>query len=417
MKEHSNIFIKLLSAAIFEKTPDFLLSLPDWDSIYEEAKAHQVHTLLFPLFEKLPAELRPASSLLEVWKYETLREAALQLLHMEQIEKVLLLLHKADIPVIALKGLVLRGYYPNPELRTMGDADILIQKEDFHKVHTVLTSLGYKKRKHDERHTAYSLNGYPDIELHGILTDSEEMEKLNHFTFQVWDNTIPAFIGSAPALSLSPKDQVVYLMFHIIHHVLLSGVGIRQLCDLTVFAVSHAEDIIWEDIFYEMELYGYDKFTLVLLSICRELFDLSLAENPITEEEEEFETYRNLLTEDIINSGVYGKCTKEREASRHILLHMKNKHPSFSPAEEAVKPPALKGSALCNLVRFFFPSPGKLSHQYRYARKHPILLPFAWLHRAFYNIRQLSLLSFFYNRESVSAYTDRIQLLTWLKLR
>lgn len=459
MKESANIFINLLSAAISEKSPDSITSIPDWDSVYEEAKAHQVHTLLFPLLEEIPVHLRPESVLFESWKYETLREATLQLLHMDQMEKVFLLLHKEGIPVIALKGLILRGYYPAPELRTMLDADILIHREDFKKVHSILVSLGYKKGKTSERHTAYSLNGCPDIELHEILTDSTEMENLNHFTFQAWENASPALIGSAPVLTLSVKDQLIYLMFHIIHHVLLSGVGLRQLCDLTVFAVSHWEEILWEDILYEMEPYSYDKFTLVLLSICQDLFGLPLSESVITEDEDEFNSYKKLLIEDIINSGVYGKRTKEREASRHILLHIKGKpgasarpvtvdKPGTSVKSETVvapeaaiksktvvtskafvkseavvklefpaKPLSLRFSGLCNLLRFFFPAPGKLGYQYRYARNHPILLPLAWVHRAFYNIKRLSLLSFVYNRKAAKAYEERIALLTWLKLR
>ncbi|SHO49586.1 nucleotidyltransferase domain-containing protein [Anaerocolumna xylanovorans] len=410
MNEHSHIFIKLLSAAISVKAPDFLTFCPDWNLIYEEAKAHQVHTLLFPLLEELPKHVRPSPSLLESWKYDTLREAALQLLHIEQMEKVLLLLHEASIPVIALKGLMLRNYYPNPELRTMGDADILIHKEDFKKAHKVLVFLGYKRGKSAERHTTYSLTGYPDIELHEILTDNTDMENLNHFTFQVWKNAVPGLVGHAPVLCLSIKDQLMHQLFHIIHHVLLSGVGIRQLCDLTLFAAYHSEEIIWENILYELEPYGYDKFTLVLLSICRELFGLSVPEDILTEEDVEFCAYKALFTEDIINSGVYGKRTKEREASRHILWHART-------AEAVTAPSPPKLSVLLNLCCFFFPSPGKLNCQYRYAKKFPVLLPLAWIHRAFYNIRQLSLLSFFYNKEAAAAYAERAALLSWLKLR
>lgn len=414
MNEHSHILIKLLSAAISGKSPDFLTSCPDWDFIYEEAKAHQVHTLLFPLLEELPKHLKPSPSLLESWKCDALREAALQLLHIEQMEKVLLCLHEDSIPVIALKGLFLRSYYPYPELRTMGDADLLIHKGDFKKAHRVLASLGYKKGKSAERHTTYSLAGYPDIELHEILTDNREIENLNHFTFQVWENAVPGLLGHAPILCLSTKDQLMHQLFHIIHHVLLSGVGIRQLCDLTLFATYHSEEIIWEIILYELEPYGYDKFTLVLLSICREFLGLSVSEEVLAEEDAEFHANRTLLTEDIMNSGVYGKRTKEREASRHILLHVRNE--GSTPGMAAVLSSS-KTSVLLNYFRFLFPAPGKLNRQYRYARKFPVLLPLAWIHRAFYNIRQLSLLSFVSNKETTAAYARRAALLSWLKLR
>ncbi len=417
MLEHSAVLIQLLSSAIYGKHPDAVPDQTNWDALYEEAKAHQVHTLIYPLLEELPKELRPDASFLETYKCEVLREAALQILHIEQMEKVFTAFMEASIPIIALKGLIIREYYPHPELRTMGDADVLVHSADLQKAHKVLTSLGYRREKVSERHIAYLHTVYPEIELHEILTLNEASENKKHFSDTVWNNAHYDYVGEVPVLVLSVEDQILHLLFHTIHHIMLSGIGIRQICDLTLFLNAHLNDFAWEDILAEMREYGWEKFASTIFQVCHQLFKLPVPAFILKENSSDSTIYHQLLIEDILNSGVYGKRTKEREASRHILLYMKNSAATVASDITQSKPAGHNADKLVHLLRFFFPSPDKLHYQYRYVRKYPLLLPLAWLHRAVYNLRQLSVLPFVYKKKFTASYEKRIKLLQWLQLR
>ncbi len=422
MQNNSLFFIKLLSAAISNTPPELPEVSPDWQVIYKEAIAHQVHTLLFPVIEELPEHLQPEPALLETWRYEMLREGAFQIMHLDQMERVFQYFHNQSIPLIALKGLILRKYYPLKELRIMRDADVLVHSEDLIKAHEALLKLGYKRGKSSERHITYTHERYPEIELHTILTDNAAMESKGNFTSHVWENTITELLDSAPVLSLSVKDQIIHQIFHIVHHICSSGIGLRQLCDFTLFASAHSNDIIWDNILYEVELYGYDKFTQTLLAICHDLFDLPLPEDILPEADEQFIFFQDKLTEDILEAGAFGKRTKERAASRNLLRYIKDGQDAAISEVSASKISAASHSdhkkiAFFNVVRFLFPVPANLGYQYRYAKRYPVLLPAAWIHRGFYNIGQLSLLAFIWDKETSAAYSDRIKLLTWLKLR
>jgi hypothetical protein len=417
MLEHSAVLIQLLSSAIYGKHPEAIPKQTDWDAVYEEAKAHQVHTLIYPLLEELPKELRPEAGFIETYKCEVLREAALQLLHIDQMEKVFAAFMEASIPIIALKGLIIREYYPHPELRTMGDADVLVHSADLQRAHKVLTSLGYRKGKAGERHIAYLHTDYPEVELHEILTINEVSENKKHFSNTVWNNAHYDYVGEVPVLVLSVEDQILHLLFHTIHHIMISGIGIRQLCDLTLFLNAHLKDFAWEDILAEMREYGWEKFAVTIFLVCHQLFNLPVPAFILKENSTDSTMYQQLLIEDILNSGVYGKRTKEREASRHILLYMKNNSSALSSDITQSNSAKHTLDKLVNLLRFFFPSPDKLGYQYRYVRKYPLLLPFAWLHRAFYNLRQLSVLPFVYKKKFTDSYEKRIKLLQWLQLR
>jgi hypothetical protein len=92
--------IKLLNCAISKEKPlDLNYKEINWDYIISESQAHSIYPLLYPVIR--------------------------------------------DIPVIALKGLILRSLYPSPDLRTMGDADILIRQEYIGIVTSLLISMSY----------------------------------------------------------------------------------------------------------------------------------------------------------------------------------------------------------------------------------------------------------------------------------
>lgn len=51
---------------------------------------------------------------------------------------------QAGIRLIFFKGILLRRFYPEPQLRTMGDIDCLISAEERGKAHDLMADLGYE---------------------------------------------------------------------------------------------------------------------------------------------------------------------------------------------------------------------------------------------------------------------------------
>ena len=52
--------------------------------------------------------------------------------------RIFCLFQEKNIDFIVLKGIYLRYLYPNPDLRTMSDIDILVHKEDLDKISEIL---------------------------------------------------------------------------------------------------------------------------------------------------------------------------------------------------------------------------------------------------------------------------------------
>jgi hypothetical protein len=103
---------------------------------------------------------------------------------------VLKVFNKESIPVIVLKGLVARDFYPKPELRTMSDADVLVNKEDLNRVKKLLKNLGYIESETTEVHIVFEHKEHYDIEVHWTLTDMSYFKGQPVFENQICGNAI-----------------------------------------------------------------------------------------------------------------------------------------------------------------------------------------------------------------------------------
>ena len=114
MDANSTLLIRFLSLSIRALIPDHELyqeiqikimdNSIDWDTIYQEAFAHQVHGLLYPVISALPKDCCDFK-ILSRWQRGAVLAGLHQLEHMKQMEKVLFGFHKENIPVVKRTGL------------------------------------------------------------------------------------------------------------------------------------------------------------------------------------------------------------------------------------------------------------------------------------------------------------------------
>ena len=90
----------------------------------------------------------------------------------ENVTKELCDLFEANgIDYLPLKGCILRSLYPSPELRSMGDIDILIKIEQYKQIRSLLTVHGFRKGYESDHEYAWDKNDV-HIELHKRLIPS-----------------------------------------------------------------------------------------------------------------------------------------------------------------------------------------------------------------------------------------------------
>lgn len=401
MNKIQGTLMNLLQAGINEDYTDFSIDKSlNMEYLYEEAMSHQIHTLIFPVLRKYSKELHIEEAFMEKRRKEFLQDVALQESHAEQMGKVLKAFHLNQIPVIILKGLVLRNYYPFPSLRLMGDGDILIKKETLEVSKELLKSLGYKPGKSTLKHLAFRYGSYPPIELHTLLSDCEIDGIGDAFTDSAWENALCSSFLDIPVLKLSIYDQLVHLILHAGQHMNSGGFGLRQLCDIVLYLQVHIEEINWNTLFHFTRKYQIERFSLALLAVCQKLFCINLS---IPESAELEEAFLDLFIEDIFDGGVYGRKTTERFNSSKMVKYI-NKGNTKN-----------RFGSLGNFFALLFPPSLKLRKNYPYIINRPYLLVLAWLHRMVRNAGRF--ITFRMGKDLNKINENRFRLLSWLQLR
>lgn len=124
-------------------------------------------------------------------------------------------LHGRGIPTLLLKGVVIsRLYYDFPELRPMGDIDVLVPPERYFEASHVLAELGWTTRGAADaalNHGCGYQRGRERLDLHQyMLTDC-----LWPGADQPgWDRSQPFELGPVSTRRLSEADQLFHLLVH-----------------------------------------------------------------------------------------------------------------------------------------------------------------------------------------------------------
>lgn len=405
---NQELLVKFLSKAIRNQNSHILYSNDiDWESIFYEAKKHDVQTLLYPVFKEFCMKYDNNNILLSTWRKSALMEGVNQLQQIEEAAQIIKHLNIANISVIALKGLILRNLYPKPELRTMTDVDLLVQNKDLKHATAILLQRGYFKEGISGKHISFQNENYLTVELHNSLF-GYEIKNILKFDKEVWSNTDYTEICGIPVLSLKPKAQLIHLCLHMATHFICGGFGLRQLCDLTLFVERFGENIDWTSFCNKLKDLGIEKFTNVIFLICNKLLEMELPYYIDECTSNDF-TYISLFVDDILNGGTFGKSTMSRAKTsiwvRNSLYSRKYKYNSF----------------INYLFLLLFPPFETLSQNYSYCKRSRFLIPIAWIHRLTFGIfrKGLSLnekISFTFNPPDLSEVAARKNLIQWLDL-
>lgn len=272
-------------------------------------------------------------------------------------------LNEAGLFPIVIKGIVCRNLYPKPDLRISADEDLLIPPEDYGKYREALVSLGFSpfREEKDSYQTSFIRGDGFHLELHTYLfnPNTPPLSKWNDIFAEVFSRAVKTEAGEI--LTLSHTDHFLYLILHALKHFIHSGVGIRQICDIVMFAQKYTDSIDWDYILTQCENSGALKFTLDILSIGRKhlVSEESMDKIPL----HSIDTNETALLNDILCAGIYGDASLSRKHSGAI---------TFDATQHGKKQ---------TLLKRVFPPAKTLGHRYSYAKHSPVLLPIAWGHR------------------------------------
>ena len=335
----------------------------DWPAVFALAGQQKLLPIVFEAVRKSPAAAENAALFAAV-KQQVIAQVLHQTVRASEFAALYQTLRAAGLHPVVVKGQLCSRLYPLKDHRISADDDLYIPDAEFMTCHEQLLVNGLTTdTPADELSTAdevpYTKGGSPlYIELHRHLFDSAEdaHDELNHFFADLNTTEIDGF------LTMPPHEHLLYLILHAYKHFVRSGIGVRQFCDIGLWARAYHAEIDWQRLHEQCESVHAATFAAAAFRIARDYlgidFDLSMPWNDAVDAEP--------LLHDSLCGGVYGSNDLTRLHSSTVTLN-------------AVK--ASRTGEKSGVLRTVFPKRAYLERRYPYLKKRPYLLPVAWVQR------------------------------------
>ena len=226
------------------------------NAVFEEMK----HQAIIALPAGILSSISLSDELREKWKYEIMRQIAF-CAHYKHEQSIL----PISVPYVILKGTSAAQYYPRPELRTMGDIDIITKREDYKIACDMLIQNGFaeitgRATADFGRHRVFRKNGI-DVEVHAffaLLNDYRKARCMDELIIQ----NIPTDTHVLP-------DHIngLVILEHINQH-LEDGIGLRQIVDWMMFVDKCLQNEKWSEFQVYLKMVGLEKLAITATRMC-----------------------------------------------------------------------------------------------------------------------------------------------------
>ena len=346
LTNEENMFLQILRKHLHKSQVDLQENKVDWIALNEIALKHQMQAIVHyqcksftdkQFFPAYAAQISAYSNM-----YVLVRE----------IDELL-----CNYKHIFFKGVKVSSFYPVPQLRSMGDIDMLIYPDDKEEICKLLQKSGYECFDQARNVWCYRKRGILFEVHHNLLHDESSTDSLNTFFSQVWD-----YVNDEGELDWN--FHFLYLLVHLRHHLTGKGVGFRQFYDIAVLSEYCSLD--WNWIQKKAKEISLEAFLQTVLKLNENWFGTTVPYDCNEIEESVFEQITYL----VFKNGVFGFNNDDicqSELSRMVINT--GNDISYSRAHY--------------ILRTIFPPYYQMVRKpyCSYLKKTAILLPVAWIHR------------------------------------
>ena len=319
MKASQDILLSLVRNALWG-TPCHLTAMPDWDKILCLARQQTVAGLVAEAVPGLPEEFQPDAGLKVKLHSTVMRIYRSHALLNDKLAQVRRLMDENGIRSVLLKGQGIALNYPNPLSRQCGDIDLYVGEKNFLKGMDLLEpGLEHDvKEYNDQKHFSIDSDGV-HVELHRIaeiLPGRRADRKFQEWTVEelMGPDVRSVMVGECevnlPPFAFDP----LYLMNHAWHHFIMGGIGLRQLCDLTMYLHRFHDRIDVGALEYNLKRFGLFRAWQVMSCFCVKYLGLPAGEYPLYSGRYVRQTDKML--DIVFSEGNFGKYSSARKSPR-----------------------------------------------------------------------------------------------------
>lgn len=229
------------------------------------------------------------------------------------------ILDKNNVNYCIIKGSSASNYYPNPDDRTLGDIDFLIEGEKRKSIEDLLKANGYNMW--DMPHPSHSVftKGDAHVEMHFEVAglpnnDSKEYIKkyLKPATQKIKKETNQFGTFNAP----NELYHGIIILLHMQHHMQKEGLGLRHVCDWACYlSKTYKMPYFKQELLPFLREIGLYKYAQIITEICVKY--LGVAPQDWMDNKNQMICEELML--DILSGGNFGFKDKGRSQSAHMI--------------------------------------------------------------------------------------------------
>ena len=383
----------------------------EWVELFRLCMHHQILPMAYEAVYTCPAFASVSPDRVRFLKSVIIRNVMIQSRKTEEFLQLYTKLTAEGLTPVVVKGIVCRNLYREPDYRCSADEDVLIPGEQFEKCHELFLHNGMKQADPaaDIREAGevpyYREGGVLCIELHKELfsSESEAYGELNAFFADAFERKAWIQIGGVEVCTMCHTDHLMYLIFHAFKHFLHSGFGIRQVCDIVVYADTYGKEIDWDYVLEKCRSVHADVFAASLFDIGEKHFGFDRKRACYPQKWRELGADGDDLLEDLLAGGVFGDSSMSRKHSINITL-------------QAVTADKNGRRAGGSIRQSLFPDMKYMQRSYACLKKYPFLLPAVWIARLGKYVRETRKIKGNNARESIDIGNKRVALMRKYKI-
>lgn len=336
--------LRLIKSALTEQA----VSLPEGftlEAAQEPIKSHALVPLVYP--GAINCGISTKTALMQKYQLKYFRHLVVSDRQMREVDRLCKAFQDNGIDYMVLKGCNMKKLYPRPEMRSMGDADILIRLNQYKQIREIMQSLEFESVKESSYDYVWRT---PDLylELHKRLYSPAQTILCRYFGTG-WDI---ASREQEHRFGMSCEDEYAYIFTHMAKHFRICGIGVRHFVDLYVYQQAHPDmdEKQIERIMKQLQMLEFYRNVRRTLEVWFE----DRQGDPVTE----------LITEYVFSSGSFG--TMENKLYFEELTKAGKRHKGT------------KCSKFTSFLSAVFPSLSLMQASYNVLFRYPILYPFFW---------------------------------------
>lgn len=323
----------------------------EWEKLFKIANKHGLSNILYYGVLSLPTKYRPNEKLFRSFQENAMYELVISCNQIEAVKEFSNRFEENGIYAVPLKGICTKQHYPYPEMRSMGDIDILYKEEQQKKIREIMKSMEYQEPIEGRVHDTYVKRPYVNVEAHRKLVSADSA--YSSYYENIWDK-LSCREGCQYVHEMSIEDEYIYNLVHLAGHFQNGGIGIRFVMDVYIY--NQMKNINWDYVKIELKKLGLWEFYQNISKLATIWFGI---EETVCAEDMQL-LYK--LSTYIISNGVFG-----------------------SQRNSAAISVAQKGR-MKFLIKSFFPDYRNMQTMFPWLKKWPILLPYSWVLRGIRSI-------------------------------